>query len=93
MSDDITMQALSGSLASRSRAAIAAGCDMVLYCKGDPAEMREVADASPVLAGEAARRAAAALALRMAPTAFDIAEARSRFSSMIGLAATGSAIA
>ena len=93
MSDDITMQALSGSLASRSRAAIAAGCDMILYCKGDPAEMREVAEASPALAGEAARRAEAALALRMTPAAFDMAEARSRFSSMIGLAATGSAIA
>ena len=55
--------------------------------------MREVADASPVLAGEAARRAAAALALRITPESIDITDARSRFSSMIGLAATGSAIA
>lgn len=93
MSDDITMQALSGSLAERSRAAIAAGCDIVLYCRGDVAEMNEVADASPVLSGEAARRADVALALRMAPAPIDIAEARNRFSSLMNLAANGSAVA
>jgi beta-N-acetylhexosaminidase len=32
MSDDISMGALSGSIAERSRAAIAAGCDVVLHC-------------------------------------------------------------
>jgi beta-N-acetylhexosaminidase len=93
MSDDITMNALSGSLGTRSRAAIAAGCDIVLYCKGDIAEMNEVAEASPVLAGESARRADAALALRKVTEPIDLAEARSRFSSTINLAATGSAIA
>ena len=93
MSDDITMQALSGSLAARSRAAIAAGCDIVLYCRGDVAEMNEVADASPVLSGAGARRAAAALALRMAPEPIDIAEARNRFSSLMALASNGSAVA
>ena len=93
MSDDITMNALSGSLGSRSRAAIAAGCDIVLYCKGDIAEMNEVAEASPALEGEAARRADAALALRKRIEPIDLAEARSRFASMIDLAATGSATA
>ena len=43
MSDDISMGALSGSIADRSRAAIAAGCDVVLHCNGEMAEMREVA--------------------------------------------------
>jgi beta-N-acetylhexosaminidase len=93
MSDDVTMKALSGTLANRASAAITAGCDIVLYCKGDLAEMAEVAEASPALVGEAARRAEAALALRIAPESFDLREARSRFSSMIGLAATGPAIA
>ncbi|MES1156091.1 MAG: glycoside hydrolase family 3 N-terminal domain-containing protein, partial [Pseudorhodoplanes sp.] len=92
MSDDVSMKALSGTLASRSAAAIVAGCDVVLHCNGDMAEMTEVAEASPVLAGEAARRADAALALRMAPESIDLREARSRFSSMIGLA-TGPAVA
>src|SRR5580658_6088016 len=43
MSDDISMQALSGSVGERSKAAIAAGCDMILHCNGKMPEMREVA--------------------------------------------------
>jgi len=92
MSDDVSMKALSGTLASRTAAAIAAGCDIVLHCNGDFAEMQDVAGASPVLAGEADRRAEAALALRIQPESIDLGEARSRFSSLIGLA-TGTAIA
>src|SRR5262249_45498387 len=34
MSDDISMNALSGTLAERSRAALGAGCDLVLHCNG-----------------------------------------------------------
>ena len=59
MSDDISMGALSGSLGERTRAAIAAGCDVVLHCNGEMDEMLAVAAAAPLLAGEAARRAAA----------------------------------
>ena len=62
MSDDLSMNALSGSLAERTRAAFAAGCDMVLHCNGRLDEMEAVASDSPELAGEAGRRAAAALA-------------------------------
>ena len=45
MTDDISMGALSGSIAERSRAAIAAGCDMVLHCNGALDEMCAVAAA------------------------------------------------
>ncbi len=93
MSDDISMKALSGPLGGRARAALDAGCDVVLHCNGDLSEMQAVAEVSPPLAGEAARRAAAALALRMAPEPIDIAEARNRFSSLMKLAANGSAVA
>ena len=86
MSDDISMGALSGSLAERSRAAISAGCDVVLHCNGKLAEMQDVAAAVPVLAGEAAARADAALALRKAPEEFDIASARNMFANMMGTA-------
>ena len=55
------MGALSGSLAERARAALAAGCDIVLHCNGTLDEMRAVAGAAPLLAGAAARRAEAAL--------------------------------
>ena len=84
MSDDISMGALSGSLAERSRAAISAGCDVVLHCNGKLAEMEEVALAVPVLAGEAARRADAALAMRSAPEEFEVAAARRLFEKLVG---------
>ena len=64
MSDDISMGALSGSIAERTRASLAAGCDLVLHCNGKIDEMRAVAAEAPELAGEAARRADAALAVR-----------------------------
>ena len=69
MSDDVSMGALSGSIAERSRAALAAGCDLVLHCNGNLEEMRAVAAAAPLLAGAAAARADAALALRRPPSA------------------------
>ena len=89
MSDDVSMGALSGSLAERSRAALAAGCDVVLHCNGNLDEMRQVAQAAPLLAGEAATRAARALALRGQRTEIDIAAARARFADLMNQPATG----
>jgi beta-N-acetylhexosaminidase len=83
MSDDISMGALSGSISARTAAALAAGCDIVLHCNGDMAEMQDVAAAAPLLSGEAARRADAALAARTEPAALDIAAARADFSAMM----------
>ncbi len=83
MSDDISMNALSGSIGERSRAAIAAGCDVVLHCNGKLAEMQEVAAAAPALQGEAARRAAAALKARSKPKPLDEAAARREFAGML----------
>ena len=83
MSDDVSMGALSGTIAERSHAALAAGCDVVLHCNGDLTEMAQVAGASPVLSGLSAERAGAALALRRAPDAFDVADARRIFDEMV----------
>lgn len=83
MSDDLSMGALSGNLDDRTRAALAAGCDMALHCNGNLAEMRAVADAAPALAGASARRAAAALAARRAPGPLDLAAARAEFARMM----------
>jgi beta-N-acetylhexosaminidase len=82
MSDDLSMNALSGTLAERARVTLAAGCDVVLHCNGSLDERREVADACPPLAGEAKRRADAALAARRTPEPFDVAAARAEFSAM-----------
>jgi beta-N-acetylhexosaminidase len=84
MSDDVSMKALSGGIAERSRAALSAGCDVVLHCNGDLAEMTAVAGSVPELAGESARRADAALAARTAPEEFDVEAARKIFNEMVG---------
>jgi beta-N-acetylhexosaminidase len=86
MSDDVSMNALSGTLSERSRAALRAGCDMVLHCNGKLDEMRAVAGESPPLAGDAARRAAAALAARRTPADFDLAAARTEFNGLMASA-------
>ncbi len=83
MSDDVSMGALSGSIAERTRASLAAGCDVVLHCNGKLGEMRAVAGQAPELAGEAARRAAAALAVRKLPSDIDLAAARREFAAMM----------
>ena len=76
MTDDLSMKALSGSLAERTEAAFAAGCDMALHCNGQMAELLPVAESSPPLSGEAERRANKALdSLNRRPEAFDVAEA------------------
>ncbi len=83
MSDDISMGALSGSLGERTRAAIAAGCDMVLHCNGEMPEMLAVAAETPRLAGEAAQRAAAALASGKKAAPIDLAAGRAEFHKLM----------
>jgi beta-N-acetylhexosaminidase len=83
MSDDVSMNALSGTIAERSRAALAAGCDVVLHCNGDLAEMTAVASEAPELSGDAAKRADAALLARTAPEEFDTEAARKIFTQMV----------
>ena len=83
MGDDISMGALSGSIAERARASLAAGCDLVLHCNGKMDEMRAVAAEAPELGGDSKRRADAALAVRKSPSGIDLAAARREFAAMM----------
>jgi beta-N-acetylhexosaminidase len=83
MSDDVSMNALAGSLAERTRAIVGAGCDMVLYCNGKFDEMREVAREAPELSGKALQRAQQALASRKAPLPFDRVGARAELDALM----------
>ncbi|WP_421731447.1 beta-N-acetylhexosaminidase [Brevundimonas sp.] len=84
MSDDLSMKALSGSLTERAEAALKAGCDVVLHCNGDMAEMRAVAAAVGKLKGRAKQRAAAALARMVhTPEPLDPVEGRERLDASL----------
>jgi len=91
MSDDVSMNALSGNIAERTRAIFAAGCDMALHCNGNIEEMREVAGQTPELSDRALERAKAALAARKVPQPFDRAAARAELDALIARANTASA--
>src|SRR5260370_18515040 len=83
MSGDVSMKAVGGSIGGRTRAIIAAGCDMVLHCNGKLDEMREVAAETPELSGKALERARRALASRNPPHAFDRLAARAELDALI----------
>ena len=83
MSDDVSMNALAGSIAERTRAIVDAGCDMVLHCNGKLDEMREVARLTPKLSGQALVRADRALASRKPPEPLDRQAARAELDALI----------
>jgi beta-N-acetylhexosaminidase len=80
MSDDLSMKALSGDFKQRAKDSLSAGCDVVLHCNGDMAEMKAVMSGVGRLGKEARRRAQAVMGrLVKVPEPFDVAEARARF--------------
>ena len=83
MSDDVSMNALAGSITERTRAIVNAGCDMVLHCNGKLDEMRDVARETPELTGEALQRARRALASRKQPEPLDRQAARAELEALI----------
>jgi len=83
MSDDVSMNALAGSIAERTRAIVNAGCDMVLHCNGKLDEMRDVACETPELTGEALKRAERALDSRKQPEPFDRQAGRAELDALM----------
>ena len=65
VSDDLAMHALSGTPVERALGALAAGCDIALYCPGDFDGTAAVLAAVPALTGFATARLAAASALAL----------------------------
>lgn len=87
MSDDIGMQALSGSMAERAAAIIGAGCDLVLSCNETPAQMDSIVAAAGPLTDAASVRAKRALALRRPTRTADLMQLRDELRDLGGLVA------
>jgi beta-N-acetylhexosaminidase len=84
LSDDISMGALAGSLAMRTRRAIAAGCDLILHCTGQMGEMVEVIDAAPPVSPATEARIARGEELRRCSRRrFDAPAGAARFSVLL----------
>jgi beta-N-acetylhexosaminidase len=84
MSDDLSMQALTGSLDHRAKASLFAGCDVVLHCNGNLAEMREIATELKPLEDIHLKRADASLMHLSRLEKFDIQAAEARLAALLG---------
>jgi beta-N-acetylhexosaminidase len=81
LSDDVCMAALEGPVGARAAKALAAGCDAVLHCNGDLAEMQAVAAMSPALTGKPLARWQRIK--RPAPQSFDVGEGAARLAALL----------
>lgn len=89
MTDDISMKALSGSLADLSRDALAAGCDVILHCNGTFAQRAEVVEAAGLMLDAAQARADRALSMRRTPDDIDISAHDAQLEALLGGARDG----
>ena len=85
ISDDLSMKALSGTFAQKTRALFAAGLDMALHCNGVRGECEEVAANTPKLAGKALERAHCGLAAtRREAAPLDVEAAARELAGLVG---------
>ncbi|MDO9524913.1 MAG: glycoside hydrolase family 3 N-terminal domain-containing protein [Gemmobacter sp.] len=84
MTDDLSMQALSGGLGDRAARAMAAGCDIALHCNGKLDEMTQVVAAAGRLTPSAQTRAQAALAVRRPPAPVDTTALEAELAVLLG---------
>ncbi len=84
MTDDLSMNALGGTLSDRTAAAFAAGCDVVLHCNSDRDEMRQVAKTAQPLDERGWQRYVRALAAIGQPRPFDRQAALSELAGLMG---------
>lgn len=86
MTDDLSMRALKGSYPERVHASIAAGCDLILHCNRGMDEMREVANATPMLSGKALERAERAMEALRRPKPLLVADVQGRVDAVLSRA-------
>ncbi|HTY69741.1 MAG TPA: beta-N-acetylhexosaminidase [Alphaproteobacteria bacterium] len=89
VSDDLSMEALKGDLASRARAAMGAGCDLVLHCTGVLAEMEEIASVLPPLSEATALRLRRGREMVLPAQGWDPAATRARLDELMGARQVG----
>lgn len=91
MSDELTMKALTGSLESRVRGALSAGCDVVMFCNGivtlSLEEKKAALEVAGAMSAEAVRRAeqahATVQARAHAAQALDVPRAEAQLSALM----------
>ncbi|PWR24856.1 beta-N-acetylhexosaminidase [Zavarzinia aquatilis] len=91
VSDDLNMQALTGTLAERAAAALDAGCDLALHCSGRLDEMTDLLPAIPLLDGDALARWKIAASRRGPALPFDRAAARAELDTLVAAGGEGEA--
>ncbi len=84
MTDDLSMNALPGSIGDRASAARKAGCDMILHCNGERAEMEQVLANCGQLGGAAQARADTVIARRPEAQPLDIQATEAELSALLG---------
>ncbi|MCK0148442.1 beta-hexosaminidase [Marivita sp. S6314] len=82
MTDDVSMQALSGTVPERGAASMAAGCDVILHCNGDLAERQALFDRVGPMPAASQARAEAALKTRPIPQDIDIADLKAKLAAL-----------
>jgi beta-N-acetylhexosaminidase len=84
ISDDLCMEALGGSHAERGRAAMAAGCDLVLHCNGVFGDMTAVAEALDPMDETAWRRVRPVFGRTSTPEPIDAPVLEARLAELLG---------
>ncbi|MGQ0566386.1 MAG: glycoside hydrolase family 3 N-terminal domain-containing protein [Gemmobacter sp.] len=82
LTDDLSMQALSGTIADRAAASLRAGCDVALYCKAEMPDALAVVAAAGRMTRDAQARADRALDRRHPPEPVDIAALEAELRSL-----------
>ena len=83
VTDDLSMGALEEGPGPAVRAALAAGCDLVLHCNGAIDEMEAVAEAAGPMDGAAWERFRRGEAMRRRPDGFDARTAAARLADLL----------